>query len=480
MSHARSTSIASVSTSTPIPINPLAQNATLPHSRGRITQNQRLKLRYPYPLILFILLDGLYTIHNILSLSKIDLTLTRAISSARVTFLLFVVGISRRWRSRSGWMIFTTGLSICGGVWQVCEGVLRGSGRGHEGVGRDGGTTATGGKRFLLVSTTFAVLEYLLFLLLLRLSPPIRATSQSLRLPSHAHAHGRTTSLSRAAHVHAQTPLSVRSIRLREGDGGGGPDSPTSPLRATSIGFGAGAAGARKEMHARHVSRGTMRSFRSATVVEGGGEGGATGTGNEGRVPVRGDEDVFTSGDGRGQVQVGSDHHESYDDEPDEEYDVYSDDSQDEHGHHDEAESELNHEQVHEFEQDHFDSSHLYSESDSDSEVDFDDTSSSISSSSIIDLPPPLSPSALPIPLNHPVLQTSQSIASHLSTALENSASPLLGAVAVVRRSRSARLLGRSWGTTESPLVQHLGGQRPGLGEEGEDVERGDYGTFQG
>lgn len=65
-----------------------------------------------------------------------------------------------------------------------------------------------------------------------------------------------------------------------------------------------------------------------------------------------------------------------------------------------------------------------------------DDDASSVSSSSIIDLPPPLSPAALSVP----ALPASLSISSRLG-AIDRS--PVIGPL--VRRTRSARFLGRSW-----------------------------------
>jgi hypothetical protein len=69
----------------------------------------------------------------------------------------------------------------------------------------------------------------------------------------------------------------------------------------------------------------------------------------------------------------------------------------------------------------------------------YSDTSS-ISESSIIDLPPPLSPSRIVPP-------TSLSVNRGLDILAGIEQSPVIGAV--VRRTRSARFLGRSWGSRD-------------------------------
>lgn len=101
------------------------------------------------------------------------------------------------------------------------------------------------------------------------------------------------------------------------------------------------------------------------------------------------------------------------------------------------------------------------------------DDVSSVSSSSIIDLPPPLSPAALSVPMLRPSL----SISSHLG-ALDTS--PVIGPL--VRRTRSAKFLGRSWGSSREREVD---GEAE-LGQAGSSVRRDQctreinegYGTF--
>lgn len=102
-----------------------------------------------------------------------------------------------------------------------------------------------------------------------------------------------------------------------------------------------------------------------------------------------------------------------------------------------------------------------------------DDDVSSVSSSSIIDLPPPLSPAALSVP----TLRPSLSISSHLG-ALDTS--PVIGPL--VRRTRSAKFLGRSWGSSRERGVD---GEAE-LGQAGSSIRRDrctreideGYGTF--
>ena len=95
-------------------------------------------------------------------------------------------------------------------------------------------------------------------------------------------------------------------------------------------------------------------------------------------------------------------------------------------------------------------------------ESDFDEESdsSSISSSSIIDLPPPLSPSRITTPAS---LSVNRGI-DIVSNALDNS--PVLGPI--VRRTRSARLLGQSWASRMTD-----NGSNDGNGNGGNE-----YGTF--
>lgn len=101
------------------------------------------------------------------------------------------------------------------------------------------------------------------------------------------------------------------------------------------------------------------------------------------------------------------------------------------------------------------------------------DDASSVSSSSIIDLPPPLSPAALSVP----TFPASLSISSRLG-ALDRS--PVIGPL--VRRTRSARFLGRSWGSSTGREVDgeaELGQAGSSVGRDRctREMDEG-YGTF--
>ncbi|GMK54347.1 hypothetical protein CspeluHIS016_0109330 [Cutaneotrichosporon spelunceum] len=81
-----------------------------------------------------------------------------ALALARVAALLALN--HSRWRQRGGWVLALTGATLILCVWEVCVGVLSGDG---DSLGVE--------RVFLIVTASFAVSEFLLFLLLLRLSP---------------------------------------------------------------------------------------------------------------------------------------------------------------------------------------------------------------------------------------------------------------------------------------------------------------------
>lgn len=112
-------------------------------------------------------------------------------------------------------------------------------------------------------------------------------------------------------------------------------------------------------------------------------------------------------------------------------------------------------------------------DADANSEVSASSDASSISESSIIDLPPPLKPNRI-IP---PSLSMNNGISLAAAAAALDS-SPVLGPL--VRRSRSARFLGRSWGDRSD--LSRDGRDGDGQGEEMEAGRAGlrrEYGTFQ-
>lgn len=113
-----------------------------------------LALRYPYPLPIASLLDLAYTIHHHYVLSSLSalspghtlgiaagtaesatstgagLLLTAA--GCRAVVLVLVVGCSRRWRARGGWVAAVCGISVGVGIWEDCAERL-GAGGGHGG-----------------------------------------------------------------------------------------------------------------------------------------------------------------------------------------------------------------------------------------------------------------------------------------------------------------------------------------------------------
>jgi hypothetical protein len=115
---------------------------------------------------------------------------------------------------------------------------------------------------------------------------------------------------------------------------------------------------------------------------------------------------------------------------------------------------------------------------DYESEYDYDcDSASSISESSIIDLPPPLEP--------HRIIPPSISMRSNLSQALDNS--PLLAPIA--RRTRSMQMLARSFGSVmQGEAADEASARMRGnvqAGAESQALPRAgsgnvsDYGTFE-
>ncbi|WVQ88809.1 hypothetical protein IAS59_002546 [Cryptococcus gattii] len=323
-----SPSIGSASTYSPVLINPSSRPGP---SFVPPPPSRRLNLRYAYPLVPLALLDALHTFHYHISAFRglPGYVLTVGIARALV---LFTVGCTQRWRARGGW------------------------------VGLGGADDGSNGLETHLIWFLFGGLgtvEYLVFLLLLRLSPsPLRINPLALRLPR----------------SHTQT------------------DMPFAFQTESAI-LTAGSSKVQRHMHGRNVSnvsRATMRSDWSRC------ERGVDGEGDVFRV-----KDQFMEG-GAGKDADEDDE----DDDGSDEYEDYTSDGQE-----------------------------CFPE---------DDDVSSVSSSSIIDLPPPLSPAALSVP----TLPPSLSISSHLG-ALDTS--PVIGPL--VRRTRSAKFLGRSWGSSREREV---------------------------
>jgi len=90
-------------------------------------------------------------------------------------------------------------------------------------------------------------------------------------------------------------------------------------------------------------------------------------------------------------------------------------------------------------------------------------TTSSVSESSIIDLPPPQLPARIIPPTS---LSLSRGLDVIANAGIDLETSPVIGNL--VRRSRSARFLAQSWGSRDSAMSEAVEGDRQGDG----------YGTF--
>jgi hypothetical protein len=128
----------------PILINPVP---TDPLSTPKVPSTPRLK--YPYPLPLLAILDLAYTINHRLTAPHRPSTHLLALAVIRVVVLVLVLGGSRRWRSRGGWVGAGSVVSLGSVVWEGCKGQL--VGRGRESGGEEIDIT------FLVVVSTFLV-----------------------------------------------------------------------------------------------------------------------------------------------------------------------------------------------------------------------------------------------------------------------------------------------------------------------------------
>ncbi|WVQ72580.1 hypothetical protein IAR50_002138 [Cryptococcus sp. DSM 104548] len=177
----RSPSIDSTSTYAPVLINPLRTPPTPPFPSQNLPR--RPSLRYAYPLIFLAILDCLHTVHYLLGASAAHHTPLPAYitSTAFVRAVLCsAVAVTRRWRTRGGWVGASSGISLTVAVWEGCRTVLAREDDVH-------GKKATVDRDlafFLIIFGGLAICEYLLFLLLLRVSPPSHKTHPlALRLP---------------------------------------------------------------------------------------------------------------------------------------------------------------------------------------------------------------------------------------------------------------------------------------------------------
>lgn len=113
---------ASSSSYAPVLINP-SPDPTRP-CRASIDPPRSVepKLRYPYPLPLLACFDLGYTLYHINTHSTSWIIV--ALCFVRCFVLLFVVGCSKRWRTRGGWVAVVCGLSVGLAVWTLCKGQL--------------------------------------------------------------------------------------------------------------------------------------------------------------------------------------------------------------------------------------------------------------------------------------------------------------------------------------------------------------------
>lgn len=119
MSHHRH---ASSSSYAPVLINPSSDpSRTRRHSMDPVRPTDP-KLRYPYPLPVLACLDLGYTTYH----AHFNPTswLIIALCVARCFVLIFVLGASRRWRTRGGFVAVVGGFSVGLAVWTLCKSQL--------------------------------------------------------------------------------------------------------------------------------------------------------------------------------------------------------------------------------------------------------------------------------------------------------------------------------------------------------------------
>ncbi|WVF71454.1 hypothetical protein IAT40_006258 [Kwoniella sp. CBS 6097] len=299
-----------------------SRNRSRSRSYSHGGNNRGITLHRAYPLLFLALLDLSYTIYTVYSISSPDPDHSTSISPStsnpnvnansnsnsnsdaqvpwRILLLTFAriiivsyVGITKEWRRKAGYVGATCGITLGQAVWEGCSGVLIRNSGGPAGVrhpypvgyqqdaggnsrgrvGEDGGVD----KQYLVVSCLLAILEYLIYLVSLRLSPPSPSSSH----PPHAHAGGnryRSQSMRLPAPISQThlTPSSMRyysTTRTPAAERNGYTPSPRS-FRYTNknhsnddgrdqIRWSAKRSQRSQKGHSRHVSRATMRSVRS-------------------------------------------------------------------------------------------------------------------------------------------------------------------------------------------------------------------------
>ncbi|WWC89328.1 uncharacterized protein L201_004249 [Kwoniella dendrophila CBS 6074] len=430
--------------------------------------NKTINLIRPYPIFLPLVIDLIYTIRSFSTLLESKYYVVLGISMIRISTISYIV-TCKSWKFKKSLIVLVIGLTLINSIWEGCKKVLMRSIMDHGVVHDDSNSNEAGGEgkildissedSYLIYSSILAIIEYLSYLILLRISPPQSSLSglnkpyqkSSIRLPATAH----------------QTPSSMRfHTRSRSRN-----NTPGSVRFDTSL--------YNNNRHKRHVSRGTLRSIisnsdqvhevdRDALDVDGrdvftsSTEIGSSGY-KQGQLARRSldqlhqglSENIGEDMEGVNRLNNRENHHEfgsNYD------YKCNEDDKQSDCADHSEDDEEEEDHLYYRNENDHI-NDEQYSLNDFDEnsddyinyeEEDYDDhdnnnhddedeydpeTSSSISSSSIIDLPKSLSPSLIPI--SKLTLPRSTSLNLHLNVQLDNS--PILGPI--VRRTRSARFL---------------------------------------
>lgn len=416
---------------------------------------KRSRIHLPYPLTILALLDVGYSVYTAREEQHIPTPLV-TFTVARAVVLVLVVGCSRRWKYRGGWVGMVCAMSVGAAVWEACRGILM-----RRVIPPERGDNAAKGSFLAIVGASghlagqanrvqtaaIASLEYvnrwprqepvlrtladfqLMFLLLIRLSPPVRQSDgTSLRLPT-----------SRDPHLfHSASTRSRRSengsypspARSRRGFPGG--SAPSTPARM------------RPSKQQRRASAASWLAEQAVHNSQAAGESpGLLSPGLAGpsrcqpdQVYPRGDtghSDRFSAAhfnpstptapmQPHGDVATGYSAHSSEDaaegaDVTSGEPVSASDDDEDQFSDCGSSDGDED------------------DDDDTDSEDDDGDSASSVSESSIIDLPPPLQPSRIVPP--------SLSMNGGLSSLANRS--PILRPL--VRRSRSARFLSRSWGS---------------------------------
>ncbi|OCF74643.1 hypothetical protein I204_05023 [Kwoniella mangroviensis CBS 8886] len=434
------------STAPPTDPTPISIPDSLPPSQPY--ESRRTILNRAYPLLFLVIIDTFYTYRHFSSLSFS----TSFISFIRIITLVYV-GFTTRWRYKKSWVMLLCGLTLIYSIWEGCKRFMtRGGDDSNKEAGRDG--------KYLMITSILSIIEYLSYLLLLRLFPP----------PPSSH----TANLSYKLPL-AQTPSSVRyrSTSTRNTPG--------------SVRFHP------QSQHRRHVSRGTLRSVRvrsRGNTIDGRMDNSAisqlVGSDQQGMRYEADQGDVFTSsteigmssgyGLERRSLDGSSLHpHEDeyeedqlYDDEEEQDYEQEGYDTTEDESSYSPPRNTINLDNL-----DNLEGQEVYDLDGNEvgEEEDDDQSVSSISSSSIIDLPPPL--------MTLPSRSTSLNINMNI-IGLENS--PIVGPL--IRRSRSARFVPSSWGSLSpnSPgrwfnNQNHIQNQQ---NRDQAQEELGDYGTFEG